>query len=71
MPESTELKASDRQEIRSACFHRDFNSSGCLDAHLGYLMLSQLLTTSVLLPKMDSMILIAHMTLSWPPSSPR
>ena len=34
-------------------------------------MLSQLFTTSVVLPKMDSMISIAHMTPSWPQSSPQ
>ena len=58
------------REIRSACFHCDFTSSGCIDARLRALMLSQLLTTSVVLPKMDYIISIAHMTLIWPPSSP-
>ena len=33
-------------------------------------MLSQMLTKSVVLPNMDSMIAIIHMTPSWPPSSP-
>ena len=33
-------------------------------------MLSQLLTTSAVLPNMDSMILIMHMNPSWPQSSP-
>ena len=52
----------------STSFHLNFTASGCIDAHLRALMLPQLLTTGVVLSKMDTMVLIKHMTPSWPPS---
>ena len=61
---------SDIREISSVFFHRDVTSYGCIDAGMSALILSQRLTTSAVLPKMDSMIWIAHMTPSWPPSYP-
>ena len=52
------------REIKSTYLHLDFTASGWIVACLRVLMLFQLLTKSVVLPKMDSMMPIAHMTLS-------
>ena len=57
------------REISSSCFHRKFTAFGSIDACMRAIMLSPLLTKSAVLPKMDSIILIAHMNPSWPPSS--
>ena len=48
------------QKIRSSCFHRYFTPSGSIDARLRAIMLSQLLTTIVVLTKMESMISVGH-----------
>ena len=56
--------------MRSTCVHIGLTTSGCIVTRLRALMLLQLLITSVVLPMMDSMILIAHMTQSYLLSSP-
>ena len=71
MPWSIDWYTSDRLEIRSTYFHIDFTVSGCIFACLRVLMLSYMLTKRMVLPNMDSIILIAHTTPSWPPSSPQ
>ena len=54
-----------------SCFYCGFTDSGCIEPRVRDLMLSRLLTTSAVLPKVGSIILIAHITPIWPPSSPR
>ena len=52
-------------------FHNDATNSGYIEPGLRAIMLSQLSTTSGVIPMVYSSILILHMTPSWPPSSPR